>query len=341
MRRTALGALLLTLVVAALVAVAVVVRMGADRPPDQPVDRPVAEPTPSASPNPSPSPTPSSTLTPPTTGPPSSQPTAPVPPTLSPCPPGPSRQLTVLTFNIHGGLGHRGYDLDTVANEIEAWDADVVLLQEVDRNRPRTLFDDQAVALATRLDMHPAYGANVRRPPAEPGGKGQEYGTLTLSRYPVLDSDNVHLPNRPGLERRGLLRTTIDVDGAPVDVFNTHLQHTSGAVRREQVRGIRAVLETRDLPTVVGGDLNAEPDSPALALLAAAGLSDPWPAVGVDEGLTVPARVPRRRIDFVLHDASFEPRAAEDLLSTVSDHRAVRVVLRLVDPRDCGGEGTS
>jgi len=247
----------------------------------------------------------------------------------------------VLTFNIHAGLGRGRYDLETVASEIEQWDADVVLLQEVDRNRPRTDLDDQALVLATRLRMFPAYGANVRRPPAGPGGKDQEYGTLTLSRFPILDTDNVRLPNRPGLERRGLLRATVDVDGAPVDVYNTHLQHTSGAVRRDQVRAIRDLLASRDLPAVVGGDLNAEPDSPALALLAEAGLSDPWPVVGVDEGLTVPANVPRRRIDFVLHDASFEPRTADDLLSAVSDHRAVRVGLRLVDPRDCGGDGTS
>lgn len=331
MSRTARVALLLALVVAGLVAVAVLVRVS----PGPRVAPPDADPSaaPTASLTPSATPTLFTTVSP--------SATAPVPPTLSPCPPGPSRLLTVLTFNIHGGLGHGSYDLDTVAREIAQWDADVVLLQEVDRHRPRTDLDDQAGLLATRLAMNPAYGANVRRPPAGPDGKGQEYGTLTLSRYPILDADNLRLPNRPGLERRGLLRTTIDVDGAPVDVYNTHLQHTSGAVRRDQVRGIRAVLDSRDLPAVVGGDLNAEPDSPALALLAEAGLSDPWPAVGVDDGLTVPANVPRRRIDFVLHDASFEPRTAEDLLSTVSDHRAVRVGLRLVDPRDCDGDGAS
>ena len=107
----------------------------------------------------------------------------------------------MLTFNIHGALGHDGYDLDRVAEEIAAWKADVVLLQEVDRHRDRTDLDDQPVALAAALDMFASYGANVVRPAVTEGGKEQEYGNLTLSRYPVLESENVRLPNRPGLER--------------------------------------------------------------------------------------------------------------------------------------------
>jgi len=241
-----------------------------------------------------------------------------------------------MTFNIHAALGHGRYDLDRVGDEIEDWDADVVLLQEVDRFRARTSFEDQATLLAERLDMSAAYGANVRRPPVEPDGEGQQYGTLTLSRFPISDSKNVPLPNRPGLERRGLLRTTVDVDGAPVDLYNTHLQHTSGAVRRDQARAIKDVLRARDLPTVLGGDLNVEPDSRALGQLTRSGLQDPWPLVGSDAGLTVPAQVPRRRIDFVLHDEAFVPVAADDLLSEVSDHRAVRVELELRNPPDCG-----
>ena len=243
----------------------------------------------------------------------------------------------MLTFNIHGGLGSGGYDLARIANEIKAWDADVVLLQEIDRYRERTEQDDQPVALGAALDMFASYGANVVRPPVEEDDKLQEYGTLTLSRLPILESDNVRLPNRPGLEQRGLLRTTVDVGGTPVDVYNTHLQHTSGVVRRDQVRAIKEVLRSRDLPTVVGGDLNAEPDSRALRLLTGWRFTDPWPVVGAGDGLTVPAGTPRRRIDFVLYDEAFVPVTADDLVSAVSDHRAVRVELELPDPPDCVG----
>ncbi len=322
---------LLLLVTAAVLVVAaayVVIRVTPSDDPagtEPPIPSPTATDTSSASSSPSPS-----------SSAPSTQPTEPAPTTVSPCPPGPARDLTVLSFNIHGGLGHDGYDLDRIVREVERWRADVVLLQEVDRYRERTELDDQPLELATRLDMFPAFGSNVRRPPVEDDGQGQEYGTLTLSRYPILDSENVRLPNEPGLEQRGLLRTTLDVEGAPVDVYNTHLQHTSGSIRRVQVRAIKEVLRRRDLPTIVGGDLNAEPDSPALRLFTGWRLRDPWPAVGVDDGLTVPAAEPQRRIDFVLHDDAFTPVAGEHLTSAVSDHRAVRIVLELTSPRDCG-----
>ena len=246
----------------------------------------------------------------------------------------------MLSFNIHGGLGHGGYDLDRIVREVEKWRADVVLLQEVDRYRERTELDDQPLELAIRLDMVPAFGSNVRRPRRRGGRQAAGVRDATLSRYPILDSDNVRLPNEPGLEQRGLLRTTLDVDGAPVDVYNTHLQHTSGSIRRVQVRAIKDVLRERDLPTIVGGDLNAEPDSPALRLLTDWRLRDPWPVVGVDDGLTVPAGEPRRRIDFVLHDDAFTPLAGEHLTSAVSDHRAVRIVLELTSPRGCGPVGS-
>ena len=316
-RNARLGVLLVTgLLVGCLIVVLALRGDDVDpAPAPTPTSPPTAAPSPTSTVEPTPAPTPTPT------------------PTPTPCPP--RRSLTVLTFNVHGGLGHGGYRLDTIADEIERWDADVVMLQEVDRHRERSGLDDQSVVLSTRLDMFAAYGANVVREPVLPDGKEQQYGTLTLSRFPITGSENVRLPNRPGLERRGLLRTTVDLDGVPVDVFNTHLQHTSGAVRRDQVRAIKAVLRDRTDPAIVGGDLNAEPDSPAVSLLTSWRFSDPWPVVGAGEGLTVPAATPRRRIDFVLHDDSFTPSAADTLLSMVSDHRAVRVRLDLTGPPGC------
>ena len=82
----------------------------------------------------------------------------------------------MLSFNIHGGLGHDGYDLDRIVREVEKWRADVVLLQEVDRYRERTELDDQPLELATRLGMFPAFGSNVRRPPVEEDGKSRSTG---------------------------------------------------------------------------------------------------------------------------------------------------------------------
>lgn len=266
--------------------------------------------------------------------PPAPQPTEPGS-TLFPCPERrPPARVSVLTFNIHGALSHTGYDLERIAQEIEDWDADVVLLQEVDRHRARTTYDDQPAELAARLDMHVAFGSNVVRPPAARGRQEQEYGTAILTRFPIHSRSNVALPNEHGLEQRGLLRVTLRVGGLWVDVFGTHLQHTSGTIRIEQMRAIKDAVAGDLRPHLLGGDLNAVPDSPALAI-AESFLADPWAEVGEGPGLTVPAGEPHRRIDYVLHSDDWVPTAATTLVSEVSDHRALRVEFELPLPHRC------
>lgn len=263
-------------------------------------------------------------------------PTLPTEPTQTCVDPAPDR-LVVLTFNIHGGLGGRGPDLEGIAREVEAWDADVVLLQEVDRFRERTGFVDQPTWLGTRLDMNVVFGRNVVRRPERAGAPRSEYGTAVLSRLPVRGWENRMLPRRPGQEQRGLLRVRLDLDGRALDVYDTHLQHTRGTIRIVQLKAARRMVATLSgpgTPFVLGGDLNATPDSPAMAVARSFAL-DPWPVVGEGRGLTVPPRVPRRRIDYVLHSPHLLPTSAQVLRSGISDHRAVRVTFDVPRP-GCG-----
>ncbi|GCD92340.1 endonuclease/exonuclease/phosphatase family protein [Nocardioides sp. LS1] len=271
---------------------------------------------------PDPAPVPSSPVLP--TSPPTPHPTPPTTPEPGACPtPGPAVRLSVLTFNIHGGLGHGRLDLGQIARAISVSRADVVLLQEVDRDRVRTGVVQQAESLGRTLGFHAAYGANKLRRPARPGLPPAAIGNAILSRYPITDVTNTHLPNRMGMELRGLLHARIDVRGRSVSVYNTHLQHTSGSMRREQAHAIREVIDRDAGPFILGGDLNAEPDSHAVAILERGGLADTWAEVGEGPGLTVPAFVPHRRIDFLLHDEAVRPLAAAVLRSGISDHREV------------------
>lgn len=326
-------------VVFLLVALACIVGVGVLWP-DPPQLRTGATPTSFPTPTPSiPSAAPPSTPVPSTPG--AGLPTVPPLPTLPTgpdgsltCPPAQPVSLAVLTFNIHGALGHGGLHMERIAQEIEAWRADVVLLQEVDRHRRRTRYVDQPAWFAERLGMHATYGVNVLRRPPGPGRPRQEYGTAILSRFPIVSWSNSMLPNRPGLEQRGLLRATIQVGSQQVDVYNTHLQHTRGNIRILQMAAVRDLIDDVQRPMILGGDFNAPPGSPTLRI-ALSLLRDPWPVVGEGPGGTVPPRVPRRRIDFVLHDESFLPTAAQVLKSSISDHRAVRVVLELPQPPAC------
>lgn len=233
------------------------------------------------------------------------------------------RTITVVTYNIHSALGHgRGVQLGTIAQELRRWHADVALLQEVDRFRGWTGRVDMPAVLAARLGFSWTFGDNVR------GAGGSQYGTAVLSRFPIESSQNTPLPNPPGTQQRGLLHAQLDVDGSPLSVYNTHLEHTSPTARLAQIRQVMAIVRSDPLPTLLGGDLNATPSSPVLAV-ARTVLTDTWAEVGSGIGRTVP----KARIDYLLH-ASVEggtlaPKRALVLASRVSDHSALWARYRL------------
>jgi endonuclease/exonuclease/phosphatase family metal-dependent hydrolase len=239
-------------------------------------------------------------------------------------------QLTVVTYNIKSAR-FGGYSrLSQIAAELADTDADIVLLQEVDRNRYLSGRVAQPDELSEALGFQYAFGLNVLRP------GDSEYGTAILSRFPIESSVNTALPNRAGMQQRGLLHITVQVDGMPVSIYTTHLQNTSRSMRVEQMGRVVQLLGDDPLPTIIGGDLNDTPASPVLASAYSA-LSDTWSAVGSGQGATAPAGNPRARIDYLLYQQGDDPKtvltpeSAEVLGVGSSDHRAVRATYDLTE----------
>ena len=234
-----------------------------------------------------------------------------------------TRTVDVVSFNIHFGRHDGRSTLEPIAAALRTWDADVVLLQEVDRFRRRSGLRDQPAWLAAQLGMSHVYGANVLRRPEGAGRPRSEYGLAILSRFPIVDSVNTRLPNRPGLEQRGLLRARVDINGWLLDVYNTHWQHTSGSMRAAQAAAVRRVVAGGSYPVVLGGDFNAKPGSAPVRTMTSL-LTDSW-AAGVGPGFTAPASRPGKRIDYLMHSAPLVAESAAVLDSGASDHRAVQV----------------
>ncbi len=244
--------------------------------------------------------------------------------------------LRVASFNIHGGVSRGGrYDLTGVANDIAAWNADVVLVQEIHRFRRGSGLADMPADLAARLGMDVAFGANFSRAPEARGAPRRESGTAVLSRFPIAESVNTLLPNLPGFQQRGLLRARLELKGQPVDLYATHLDHQSRAARLAQAQTIAATLAASDVPAVVGGDFNAAPGSPPIRAMSRAA-ADLWPLSGDGPGLTAPERRPRVRIDYLFSRGRWDASASYVAGSRVSDHRAVLTDLTLEVPNDCG-----
>lgn len=246
----------------------------------------------------------------------------------------PARELRVMSYNMHAGIGDDGrLDLERTARVIETSGADVIGLQEVDRHwSARSDYVDQAQWLARRLGLHYAYGANLDRDP-EPGRtERRQYGTAVLSRYPIQSATNhaltsIPYPERP-TEQRGLLATRINVRGVKIDFYNTHLDHQRSEQRASQVTEILELTAGTQRPAILVGDLNAVPEAPEIRMLTDDAFRDVF--AGTD-AFTYPADAPNRRIDYVLTRG---PRSFTD--STVIDTPAsdhLPVVTTITDLR--------
>ncbi|MEU4193573.1 endonuclease/exonuclease/phosphatase family protein [Kribbella sp. NPDC026611] len=238
--------------------------------------------------------------------------------------------MKTLTFNIHHGAGTDGkLDLERVAQTIEASGAEIVGLQEVDRYfDARSNWADQPALLAARLKMNYVFAANLDWDPPAPGRPRRQYGTMVLSKYPIVDSRNTLLPLHPNSEQRGLLEALIDVNGTPLRFADTHLTTINDGERVEQVNAIVGLLAGASEATLLVGDMNAVPTSAEMKTLTAH-WTDTWPQKGLGLGLTSPAPLPTKRIDHQLHTPQLVPTAASVPISFASDHWPVAATYTL------------
>jgi endonuclease/exonuclease/phosphatase family metal-dependent hydrolase len=247
---------------------------------------------------------------------------------------GGEREVTVLVYNIHAGKDTaRQNNLARVADLIRRTGADLVLLQEVDRNTQRSGPEDQPAVLARLTGYSVSFGRTI-------GFQGGDYGIALLSRWPIQRDTLIPLtvvapPGRTaeGREQRGVLLALVAAPGGALAVLNTHLDHTGDDVWRvQEIAGVlraAATVDAREVPLLVGGDLNALPESPIHQDLRAAGFRDAWPECGTGEGMTFPVAAPARRIDYLYLAGAARCVDARVLPSDASDHRPLLVRVRL------------
>lgn len=164
-----------------------------------------------------------------------------------------SVRLRLATWNIHKGIGmDRRYRLDRTVHVLKGLDADVVCLQEVDQEVPRSSGESQLMRLSQEAGYpYAALGLNVRV-----GGGG--YGSATLSRFPLWDVRNVDL-TVPPKKRRSALVTRVEHGPAGGWLLaNVHLGllHMERKVQVKRLLG-HMLEDTSDrTPVVLAGDWN-------------------------------------------------------------------------------------
>jgi endonuclease/exonuclease/phosphatase family metal-dependent hydrolase len=254
--------------------------------------------------------------------------------------------LRVATWNIFGGRTWDGarVDLDLTLATLRRLDADLVALQEVDRDLPRSGGVDQARVLAEALGMtHRFAPALLGAPgqhgswrPVDPGVDdpgGPAYGIALLSRLPLGRVEVVRLPRRGHEEPRVAQVAEVAVGGGPVTVTGTHLSFVprSGIA---QLRALLRRLDGRGGRRLLLGDLNL--GWPLVRVVAL-----PWwrPLVrgGTFRNRPPGSRRPRVQLDHVLaagrgglglrEPAPPATSRARVVSGPASDHLAVRVEL--------------
>jgi endonuclease/exonuclease/phosphatase family metal-dependent hydrolase len=250
--------------------------------------------------------------------------------------------VRLATFNIlHGrSLADGRVDVNRFADAVKELDADLLALQEVDRDQPRShLADLTAVAAGAMGAIDSQFAAAIAGTPGatwtaatgheQPGAAS--YGIALLSRYPVRQWQVVRMPTIPFRfpmwlpvprkvmvvkeEPRAALVAVVDTPRGRLTVVNTHLSFVPGW-NRVQLRRLRRDLTAFPGPLVLMGDLNMTPPTPA----AVTG----WRPLA--EALTFPAAAPDRQLDHVLlrgEIGSVTGTSAPEL--PLSDHRALVV----------------
>ncbi|KAA1251112.1 endonuclease [Mycobacterium simiae] len=251
--------------------------------------------------------------------------------------------MRVATFNIlHGRTVGDGVNLQRLQDSVRCLDPDVLALQEVDCEQPRSgRADLTAVAAEAMNAVDHRFVAAVSGTPGatwmaatgheQPGAAA--YGIALLSRYPAAGWQVVRLPRipvrfpmyLPGPKRvmivdeepRAAVIARLRTPLGPMTVANTHLSFVPGWNRWQLRRLVRAVRALPG-PRLLIGDLNVKP----AAVQRGSGMRS------LATAPTFPAFDPDRQLDHIVtDDHALRGSAAVAELMPISDHRALVVEL--------------
>lgn len=232
--------------------------------------------------------------------------------------------LNVMTYNLR--LGELA-SLEQLGGYIKSQNPDIVALQECDWKTKRKMAPKQngkafVNELAYFTEMFGLYGKTI-----DYGGGFEGIGLL--SRYPIIRSERILLPNPvPKKEQRALLLAVIEMpDKSSLTFISTHLEVSSAKTRKAQIDFINELKKTIKTPVILAGDFNATPDETAIK----DGFSDWFNAT--DTTFTFSTVKPEIKIDYIFGTPKKDFKLVSTKVGTeckLSDHFPVcsRIILK-------------
>lgn len=274
--------------------------------------------------------------------------------------------MRLVSYNIQYGRGKDGrIDLPRIADELRAYEADVIALQEVEVGWQRSGSQHQPQILGRLLPGYhwvylPAFDL------AASSGRRQ-FGNMVFSRQPIWQARLIPLPKLPVAHEfnmdLGAIEVLLNSSAGPFRLYNLQLSSVSADERLRQIdtllavhhaapsRGgawsgpaqVRGAIDWSNGETpppapkvaILLGDFNAEPLSAEYALMMAAGFHDAWQVLGHrdEDGVTYPAQpgwAQPLRIDYAFLSADLAAkirRIAVDHGALGSDHNPLMLDL--------------
>lgn len=183
--------------------------------------------------------------------------------------------ITVLSYNINHGANPKGRNnLIRIGQLIRQYKPDLVAIQEVDSATRRSYNRNQVQQLANLVAMTPLFGGALPF-------QGGWHGLGILSKFPIIASDKLLLPNPDSTVQRILLQAYIELpDGRTIRFCTTQLDPKSPFNRGLQMATVKKTLAPSIQPVILTGDFNTDPFDPIVLKM-----KEEWDDAGEDAQL--------------------------------------------------------
>lgn len=225
------------------------------------------------------------------------------------------KSFKIVSYNIQYSLGtDKLFDLKRCIDVVR--DAEIICLQEIDRNWRRTGMADQFAEVQALLpDRYCVFGpsldvdASDRKSDGSVENRRRQSGQMTISKFPIASSRVIHLPKENTGDSMNswcaALESVILTPERPIRVINLHLTDISETNRVSQISALikhcenatteggawngkewdeasrehwqlNDPLPPMPIEIIFTGDFNDEPNSRAVELMHQAQFRDAW-----------------------------------------------------------------
>ena len=246
-------------------------------------------------------------------------------------------KLKVVSYNIQSGKNdedeiERSFDFCTeVLRDLKA---DIIGLNEVGRHAHGEIFPKLDFGCEPNEYIASKLGLNTSFAQAITTHDGCPYGNAVLTRFEILSSERVSIPDPPRTEKayyetRCILKATLDVPGG-LTVLSTHIG-LADSEKRSAVSTLVSLIPTIKTPVILMGDFNMEPNDPILLPLydvindanGRAATPHSWPSNAKNHDK------PARKIDYILVSSGIKVNSFETHNTKASDHLPVIAEIEL------------